>query len=385
MSTLMQRLKKASTLEYAEVMADSEIFNQRELVPLPVPSLNIAYSGDLEGGLSSGLHVWAGPSRHFKSLFCLISAAAYLHHHKDSVVIFYDNEFGSPKTYFESVGINPERVLHSPFTTLEELRTDITNQLNEIKRGDKVIIVVDSLGLAASHKEVKDAEDGSEKADMTRAKINKSLFRIVTPHLRLKDIPMLAVQHTYETMEMFSKTVVSGGTGTMLAADNVYILGRRQDKDGTILNGYNFIINIEKSRFVKDKMKIPILVRRTGGIARYGGLFDLAIDGGLIYKNSAVSYSLVDENGEPLPEKFRRKEVENDSAFWKKMLANPKFKKYIKETFSVSTGKLINEDDDGEQAIEEVLQHQGTINMDQIIDVVENTRFGDPELENSID
>lgn len=355
-NTLMQRLKKASTLEYSEVLADSTIYNDRELVPTPVPALNIAYSADIDGGLSSGLHVWAGPSRHFKSLFCLVSAASYLHHHPDSVVVFYDNEFGSPADYFKSAGIDPKRVLHSPFTTLEELRTDIVNQLNEIKRGDKVIIVVDSLGLAASNKEVKDAEDGSDKADMTRAKVNKSLFRIVTPHLRIKDIPMLVVQHTYETMEMYSKTVVSGGTGTMLAAENVYILGRQQAKEGTELMGYNFIINVEKSRYVKDKMKIPVLVRRKGGIARWGGLFELAVEGGFIHRNSAVSYSLVDANGEVDPEKFRRKEVENDSKFWQALLADGRFKKYIKDYYSVSSGALINENDDiEEQEIQEIL------------------------------
>lgn len=349
MSELMNRLVKASTLEHASVMSKSVIYNDRDMVPTPIPGLNIAYSGTLDGGLSSGLHVWAGPSRHFKSLFCLVSAASYLHHYPDSVVLFYDNEFGTPKDYFKSVGIDPERVLHSPFTTLEELRTDIVNQLKEIKRGDKVVIVVDSLGLAASNKEVRDAEEGTEKADMTRAKVNKSLFRIVTPHLRIKDIPMLVVQHTYETMEMYSKTIVSGGTGTMLAAENVYILGRQQDKDGKDLLGYNFIINIEKSRYVKDKVKIPITVRRQGGIARYGGLFDLALEGGFIHKNNAVSYSIVDtETGEVGTDKYRRKDLENNPAFWKSLIANPKFKEYIRDRFSVATGNLISDAEEEE-------------------------------------
>lgn len=379
MSSLMQRLKKTTTLEYAEVMSESEIYNNRELVKTPVPGLNIAYSGDVDGGLSSGLHVWAGPSRHFKSLFCLITAASYLHHYPDAICLFYDNEGGSPKSYFESVGIDPNRVLHCPFTSLEMLRTDISNQLNEIKRGDKVIIVVDSLGLAASRKEIKDAEDGSEKADMTRAKVNKSLFRIITPHLWIKDIPMVVVQHTYETQEMFSKTVVSGGTGTMLAADNVYIVGRRQEKDGTELMGYNFIINIEKSRHVKDKMKIPILVRRTGGIARWGGLFDIALEGGFIHKNNAVSYSLVNMvTGEVDIEKFRRKEKENDSKFWKEMLASSEFKQYIRNYYKSSSNKLISEDDDieaEEVEIIESLRNQEIIEAQQI-----SNMLGDPEL-----
>lgn len=347
-SPLMSKLLKASTLEHAEVMSKSKIYNERDMIKTPVPGLNIAYSGDLDGGLSAGLHVWAGPSRHFKSLFCLISAAAYMHKYPESICIFYDNEFGSPKEYFKSVGIDPERVLHSPFMTLEDLRTDITNQLKTISRGDKVILVVDSLGLAASNKEVKDAEEGSEKADMTRAKVNKSLFRIVTPYLRVLDIPMLVVQHTYETMEMYAKTVVSGGTGTMLAAENVYILGRQQDKkQGGPLLGYNFIINIEKSRYVKDKVKIPITVRREGGIARWGGLFDLAVEGGFIHQNNKQNYSLIDpDTGEIGEEKFRESEIENNSEFWKKMIANPKFKEYIKNTFKVANGELIKEDDE---------------------------------------
>lgn len=348
-SDLMKRLLKASTLEYASVLADSTIYNQREMVKTPIPALNIAYSADIEGGLSSGLHVWAGPSRHFKSLFCLISAASYLHQYPDAIVIAYDNEFGSPKEYYKSVGIDPSRVLHSPFTTLEELRTDIVNQLKEIKRGDKVIIVVDSLGLAASSKEVKDAEDGSDKADMTRAKVNKSLFRIVTPHLRIKDIPMLVVQHVYQELSMFPKTIVSGGTGTMLAAENVYIVGRQQEKEGTEITGYNFIINIEKSRYVKEKSKIPILVRKTGGIARWGGLFDIALDGGFIVKINNQSYGLVDKKtGDLLNDKLKRKDIENDSAFWKGMLKDEKFIEYIRERYAVSSGALINEDDEVE-------------------------------------
>lgn len=343
MSELMNRLKKASTLEYAGVMKDSEIYNNREFVKTPIPGLNIAYSGDVNGGLTSGLHVWAGPSRHFKSLFCLISAASYLHQYPEAVCIFYDNEFGTPKEYFASVGIDPARVLHSPFLTLEDLRTDIVNQLNTIKRGDKVVIVVDSLGLAASEKEVKDAEEGNEKADMTRAKVNKSLFRIVTPHLRLKDLPMIVVQHTYVEQKMYGKTIVSGGTGTMLAADNVYIVGREQEKEGAVTVGYNFIINIEKSRFVTDKAKIPITVLKKGGISRYSGLFDIAMECGIISRLNVQTYKL--EVDLPyFPKTFKRKEVELDNHFWVELLNTEEFPEAVRKLFKVATGKIIADD-----------------------------------------
>jgi len=371
----MERLKKNSTLEHSNVLSESIFFNEREMVQTPIPGLNIAYSGEVDGGLSSGIHVWAGPSKHFKSMFCLISVASYLHRYPDSVCLFYDNERGSPPDYFKAAGISPERVLHSPFVSLEELRTDITTQLKDIKRGDKVIFMIDSLGLAASNKEIQDAEDGKEKADFTRAKINKSLFRIITPHLWIKDIPMVAVQHTYETMEMFSKTVVSGGTGTMLAADNVYVLGRRQEKEGTELTGYSFIINIEKSRFVKEKSKIPVTVKRdNSGIMRWGGLFDLALEGGFLHRNSAVSYSLVDQDGVVHDDKLRRKEIENDSKFWRLMLERKDFKEYIKSRFKLSSKDLLSKEEELTDVEDKpMFEHQDK----------GNTVIGDPELESN--
>ena len=54
------------------------------------------------------------------------------------------------------------------------------------------------MGNLASKKEVEDAEAGKSVADMSRAKAFKSLFRMVTPHLTLKDIPLIVVNHTYK-------------------------------------------------------------------------------------------------------------------------------------------------------------------------------------------
>ena len=128
-------------------------------------------------------------------------------------------------------------------------------QLEGVERSDHLIIIIDSIGNLASKKEVEDALEGKSVADMSRAKQIKSLFRMITPHLSLKDIPMVVVNHTYKTMELYSKDVVGGGTGSYYAADNIFILGRQQEKEGTEVVGYNFIINVEKSRYVREKSK----------------------------------------------------------------------------------------------------------------------------------
>lgn len=348
MTSLRDRLLKATTLEYADTLEDSKVFNNRDVATTPIPILNVAYGAAIDSGLGSGLTVWAGPSKHFKTLFCLISAASYLKQHDDSVVLFYDSEFGSPKGYFTAAGIDPSRVIHCPVTSLEDLRTDLANQLKEIKRGDKVVIVVDSMGNLASNKEIKDAEDGSEKADMTRAKVGKSLFRIVTPHLRLKDIPMLVVAHTYDTMEMYSKKVVSGGTGIYYAADNLYIVGRQQEKDSQKdLIGFNFTINVEKSRFTKEKSQLNVTVLREGGVMKWSGLFDIALEAGMIIKVNKSNYSVVDPTTGEIDDKtFSRSEVENDGKFWRDAFKRGKLAETITSMYAVADGELISEETD---------------------------------------
>lgn len=209
--SLLDKLKKSSRSAGVSVLSESKLFSDKELVSTPVPMINAALSGSLDGGLGSGLTVLAGPSKHFKTSFALLMAASYLKKYDDAVLMFYDSEFGSPQAYFESFGIDAGRVLHTPVTNIEELKFDLVHQLNEIGRKDKVVIVIDSIGNIASKKEVDDAENMKSVADMTRAKALKGLFRMITPSLTLKDIPLIGINHSYQTQEMFSKQVVSGG------------------------------------------------------------------------------------------------------------------------------------------------------------------------------
>ena len=223
------------------------------------------------------------------------------------------------------------------------MKFDIVNQLEEIAKEDKVIIVIDSIGNLASKKEMDDAVNEKSVADMSRAKALKGLFRMCTPYLSMKDIPMLAINHTYQTMEMFSKAVVSGGTGIYYSADNIWIIGRQQEKDGKDIKGYNFIINVEKSRFVKEKSKIPISVTWEGGIERYTGLLDAAIEGGFVVKPTMGWYSPVNiATGEVSDVKLRAKALGKD--FWEPILALPEFKSFLKTKYEIGHASMIKED-----------------------------------------
>lgn len=340
--SLLEKLKKNSTIKETEILEKSKFFNKKDMIQTSVPMMNVALSGSLEGGLTPGLTVFAGPSKHFKTAFSLLLAKAYLEKYEDSVVLFYDSEFGSPQSYFDSFGIDTSRVLHTPITDIEQLKFDVMSQINNVERGDHVIVIVDSVGNLASKKEVDDALEGKSVADMTRAKQMKSLFRMITPHLTIKDIPMVVVNHTYSEIGLYPKQIVSGGTGIYYSADNIFIIGRQQEKDGTEVTGYNFIINVEKSRFVKEKSKIPIEVSFEGGISRWSGLLDVALDGGFVIKPSNGWYSLKGDE-----KKYRLKDTYNKD-FWLPVLTNKEFRSYIENRYLVAGGSIMStfSDDD---------------------------------------
>jgi RecA/RadA recombinase len=345
--SLINRLIKNSTIEDTAILTDSKIYGKKDMITTNVPMVNVALSGSVDGGLTPGLTVLAGPSKHFKSAFSLLMASAYMKQYPDSVLLFYDSEFGTPQGYFESFGIDMDRVLHTPITDIEQLKFDIMKQLAEVKRDDKVVIVIDSVGNLASKKEVEDTMNEKSVADMSRAKSLKSLFRMVTPHLTLKDIPLIVVNHTYMEIGMFPKAIVGGGTGIYYSADTIWILGRQQEKDGGEIAGYNFIINVEKSRYVKEKSKIPITVSYEGGIKKWSGLLDLALEGNYVAKPSNGWYQLVDRTtGELSGQKMRAADIEDNSAVWKEIFSKTDFANYIKNKYTLVGGALIKQEEE---------------------------------------
>ena len=148
--SIMDKLKKNSKVKDTSILSESKFFTEKDMVQTDVPMMNVALSGSIDGGLAPGLTVLAGPSKHFKTSFALIMASAYLQKYEDAVLLFYDSEFGSPQSYFEQFKIDTSRVLHTPVANVEQLKFDLVNQLEQLERNDKVIVVIDSVGNLAS-------------------------------------------------------------------------------------------------------------------------------------------------------------------------------------------------------------------------------------------
>lgn len=341
--SLLDTLKSAGSIT-STVISESAFFKPKTVIQTAIPIINAAFTGTLDGGLVPGLTVIAGPSKHFKTNLALVAVRAYLDKYPDAVCIFYDSEFGVTPEYLAAHGIDGDRVLHIPIMHIEQLKFDIVKKLEAIKKNDRVIILVDSLGNLASKKEVEDAENEKSVADMSRAKAIKSVFRIITPHLTMKDLPCIVINHVYEETGMFAKTIVSGGTGVYYSANQIFIVGRSQEKDGTSVTGYKFTINIEKSRFVKEKSKLAFMVDFNTGINKWSGLLDLALESGHVKKPSNGWYSRVDtETGEIEDKKFREADT-NTKEFWTPILTDKKFYDFVKTKYRLAVNSIQDEE-----------------------------------------
>ena len=84
---IMDKLQKNSRIKETAILDQSKLFSGQEMVTTKVPMINVALSGDPDGGLTSGLTVLAGPSKHFKTSFGLLMAAAYLDKYEETASI----------------------------------------------------------------------------------------------------------------------------------------------------------------------------------------------------------------------------------------------------------------------------------------------------------
>lgn len=152
--------------------------------------------------------------------------------------------------------------------------------------------------------------------------------------------------------------VVTHNTGSYYAADNIYILGRQQEKEGTEVIGYNFIINVEKSRYVKEKSKIPVCVSFEGGISKWSGLIDLALESKMVIKPSNGWYQKIDiKTGEIADKKYRLKETDNEE-FWGDIISSDQFKQFIEDKYKVAHGNILGNEISDEEISEAFVEYE---------------------------
>ena len=348
MSALLKKIKSVNKLVGTEMLEDSVIFENVAPIVTPVPLINVALSGRVDGGFFPGTLMIAAESKRFKSVFGLMLASAFLQQVPGSSLVFYDTEQGTPKDYWKSVGIDPNRVVYKQPPNIEKLNADMMHLIDSLEPeyNGKLFILIDSLGNLPSMHEQKIAAEGEGKVDMARSKVLKSLFRTTTLPIVQKRHYCVVINHVYAQQSMYAPMKVSGGGGPMYNSNDVWIIGKRVDSEGKgedkVIHGNEFIINVEKSRIVRERSQFPINVSYTEGIQRWSGLFDIAMYGEFINAATTKGWYTTDKIAARGDKKFRRSDVEYDDDFWKEMVNREDFKAFMTDLFTLGNKPLIS-------------------------------------------
>lgn len=284
-------------------------------------ALNALLSGSIFGGLPNNkISCLAGDPATGKTYYAIGIATQFLKDHKDGIVIYFDTEQAITKEMFEKRGIDTKRVAVVPVSTIEEFKTQALKIVNEILVQDEddrkpVFMVLDSLGMLSTEKEMTDSAEGKNVRDMTKAQQTKAAFRVLTLKLGKAKIPMLLTNHTYQVIGAYVPTKeLGGGIGLKYAASNILTLSKSKDKTDEGVVG-NFIkCTNYKNRFVKENMFVETRLNYSSGLSRYYGLTDLALKYN-IFKKVSTRIELPDgtkvfeKNIDDEPEKYYTKDI----------------------------------------------------------------------------
>jgi RecA/RadA recombinase len=252
---------------------------------------NALLSGSIHGGIPDNkIIALAGESATGKTYFTLGIAHKFLADNDDAVVLYFDTEQAVTSEMIRERGIDPARVAVMPVSTVEEFRHQaikIVDKYNEMSEKKPMMIVLDSLGMLSTEKEMNDTAEGKTTRDMTRAQVIKATFRVLTLKLGAAGIPMIMTNHTYDQVgSMFPTKEMSGGAGLKYAASTIVFLSKKKVKEGTDVVGNIVHCKLYKSRLTKENSMVDVLLNYDSGLHPYYGLLTLAEKYGIIKKVS---------------------------------------------------------------------------------------------------
>ena len=320
MSDFLKDIIKETGNEYASLVSDGvEAGDVDTFIDTGSYIFNALLSGSIYGGLPANkITALAGESATGKTFFLMGIVKNFLDSNPDAGVVYFESESAITKQMVIDRGIDPERMVILPVTTVQEFRTQSLKVLDSyLMKADKrpMLMCLDSLGMLSTTKEVEDTSSGKETRDMTRAQVLKAAFRVLTLKLGKAKIPMVITNHTYDVVgSMFPTKEMGGGSGLKYAASSIVYLSKKKEKDGTEVIGNIIHCKNHKSRLTQENKMVDVRLTYNKGLDKYYGLLDLALKYGM-FKQVSTRIELPDGtkqyaktiNNEP--EKYFTKDV----------------------------------------------------------------------------
>ena len=312
----LNELIKESGNQYAGMIEDGiEGSDIRGFIDTGSYAFNALVSGSLYGGIADNkIIALAGESATGKTYFSIGMVRKFLEDRKDGMVLYFDSEQAVTSDMFLDRGVDPKRIAVFPVATIEEFRNQLIKIVDKYLEQDAdkrkpLMVVLDSLGMLSTSKEMNDTAEGKEVRDMTRAQVIKSTFRVLTLKLGKAGIPLVMTNHTYDVVGSYVPTKeMGGGSGLKYAASTIVYLSKKKDKDADGQVVGNIIhCKLYKSRLTKENQMVDVRLNYDSGLNRYYGLLDIALKHDIFKK---VSTRIELPNGEKAFEKNINEEPE---------------------------------------------------------------------------
>ena len=277
----------------------SDIDEREEFIDTGSYVFNALCSGSIFGGISSNkITALAGESSTGKTFFALSVVKDFLNRDPDAIVLYVDTESAITPTLLSERGIDTDRVAVLNVLTIEQFRMKTIQCLDKYLKVDKekrqpMMMVLDSLGMLSTEKEISDALQDKLVKDMTKSQLVKGAFRMLTLKLGQANVPLVVTNHTYDVIGAYVPTKeMGGGSGLKYAASTIIYFSKKKEKDGTEIVGNLIKAKTAKSRLSKENKDVTIrLYYDSRGLDRYYGLLELGELGGL-WKNVAGRYEI---------------------------------------------------------------------------------------------
>ena len=322
MNDFLKDVIKETGNEYAGIVSEGvEAGDVDNFIDTGSYVFNALVSGSLYGGLPQNkITALAGESATGKTFFLMGMVKNFLDQNENGGVVYFESESAITKQMVIDRGIDPNRMVILPVTTVQEFRTQAIRVLDDYLKQDEadrqpIMLCLDSLGMLSTTKEVDDTAEGKETRDMTRAQVLKAAFRVLTLKLGKAKVPMIVTNHTYDVVgSMFPTKEMGGGSGLKYAASSIVYLSKKKEKDGTEVVGNIIHCKNQKSRLTIENKMVDVRLMYERGLDRYYGLLELALKYG-IFKSVSTRIELPDGTktfGKTInndPEKFFTEEV----------------------------------------------------------------------------
>jgi len=292
MTDFLKDIIKSSGNEYAGIVSEGiEGSDVTGFIDTGSYAFNALLSGSLYGGIPNNkIMALAGESATGKTYFALGMCKKFLDDNPDGMILYFDTESAVTSDMITERGLDPKRVAIFPVATVEGFRhqaISIVDTYIETKEKKPVFVVLDSLGMLSTEKEMTDTAEGKQTRDMTRAQVIKATFRVLTLKLGKAGIPLVLTNHTYSIIGAYvPMKEMGGGSGLKYAASTIVYLSKKKEKDGTDIIGGIIKCKLYKGRFTKENKEVEVQLNYDTGLNPYYGLVPIAVKYGIFKKVS---------------------------------------------------------------------------------------------------